>query len=163
MAVFLRALRALFPLLHLRFWVFSVLIIFGVLTALSEGLSISLFIPLVQGQLGEGSVGFVGRLSALFQGIPADRRIFWVGASVLVCVVLENVLSYGYSLVSYWINASISHRLRSGIFSSCSGGPGLSGRSRLWQIAQHSGHRHLARHRRVRSFSQHPSSTCVSR
>ena len=116
MAVFLRALRALFPLLHLRFWVLSVLIILGVLTALSEGLSISLFIPLVQSQLGAGSAGVVGRLSALFQGIPADRRILWVGGSVLACVVLKNVLSYGYSLVSYWVNASISHRLRSGIF-----------------------------------------------
>jgi ATP-binding cassette, subfamily B, bacterial MsbA len=116
MAVFLRALRALFPLLHLRFWALSLLIILGVLTALTEGLSISLFIPLVQSQLGAGSAGVVGRLGALFQGIPADRRIFWVGASVLVCVVLKNVLSYGYSLVSYRINASISHRLRSGIF-----------------------------------------------
>jgi hypothetical protein len=38
MAAFLPALRALFPLLHLRFWVLSVLIILGVLTALSEGL-----------------------------------------------------------------------------------------------------------------------------
>jgi hypothetical protein len=79
MAAFLPALRALFPLLHLRFWVLSVLIILGVLTALSEGLSISLFIPLVQSQLGTGSSGVVGRLSALFQGIPADRRILSAG------------------------------------------------------------------------------------
>ena len=51
MAVLLRALRALFPILRLRAWVLSGMIILGVLVALSEGISISLFIPLVQDQI----------------------------------------------------------------------------------------------------------------
>jgi hypothetical protein len=51
MAATLRALRALFPVLRLKPWVLGAMIILGVLAALSEGLSISLFIPLVQNQM----------------------------------------------------------------------------------------------------------------
>ncbi len=115
MAAALRALRALLPVLRLQPWVISVMIILGVLTALSEGLSISLFIPLVQSQMGTGSAGFTGRMTALFQAIPAERRLLWIGASLLLCVVLKNVLSYSYFLLSQWVNASIGHRLRCGI------------------------------------------------
>jgi hypothetical protein len=60
MVVLLRALRALFPLLRLQSWVLLVMLVLGVLTALSEGLSISLFIPLVQNQIGTGSTGMIG-------------------------------------------------------------------------------------------------------
>ena len=115
MAVLLRALRALFPLLRLRPWMLSAMIILGVLTALSEGLSISLFIPLVQNQMGTETAGVVGRINALFQGIPAERRLFWIGLSILLCLLLKNVLSYSYSLLSHWVNALIGHRLRCGI------------------------------------------------
>jgi ATP-binding cassette, subfamily B, bacterial MsbA len=115
MALLLRALRALFPLLRLRRWVLLAMIILGVLTALSEGLSISLFIPLVQNQMGTGNAGLIGRMTAIFQGIPAETRLLWIGLSILLCVVLKNVLSYSYSLLFQWVNASISHRLRCGI------------------------------------------------
>ncbi len=116
MAVLLRALRALFPLLRLRRWMVSVIIILGVLTALSEGLSISLLVPLIQNQMGTADAGVIGRMTALFQGIPADRRLWWIGVSILMLVVLKNILSYSYSLLFQWVNASISHRLRCGIF-----------------------------------------------
>jgi ATP-binding cassette, subfamily B, bacterial MsbA len=115
MIVLLRALRALFPLLRLQPWVLSVMMILGVLTALSEGLSISLFIPLVQNQMGTGNAGIIGKMTALFQGIPAETRFLWIGLSILLCVVLKNVLSYTYSLLFQRVNASISHRLRCGI------------------------------------------------
>jgi subfamily B ATP-binding cassette protein MsbA len=115
MAILLRALRALFPLLRLRPWVLSAMITLGVLTALSEGLSISLFIPLVQNQMGTGSAGMTGRIAALFEAIPAEKRLLWIGLSLLLCVVLKNVLSYSYFLLSQWVNASIGHRLRCGI------------------------------------------------
>ncbi len=59
MAVLVHALRALFPLLRLQRWMLSVMIILGVLTALSEGLSISLLVPLVQNQMGPGMPAFL--------------------------------------------------------------------------------------------------------
>ena len=116
MAVLLRALRALFPLLRLQRWMVLVIIILGVLTALSEGLSISLLVPLIQNQMGTGDAGVIGKMTAVFQGIPAERRLWWIGVSILMLVVLKNVLSYSYSLLFQWVNASISHRLRCGIF-----------------------------------------------
>jgi subfamily B ATP-binding cassette protein MsbA len=116
MIVLLRALRALFPLLRLQRWMVSVIIILGVLTALSEGLSISLLIPLIQNQIGTADAGVVGKMTAVFQGIPAERRLWWIGVSILMLVVLKNILSYTYSLLFQWVNASISHRLRCGIF-----------------------------------------------
>src|SRR5260370_23642289 len=94
----------------------SVIIILGVLTALSEGLSISLLVPLVQNQMGTADAGVLGRITAMFQGIPADRRLWWIGLSILLCVVLKNILSYNYSLLFQWVNASMSDRLRCGIF-----------------------------------------------
>lgn len=115
MVVLLRALRALFPLLRLRPWVLSVMIVLGVLAALSEGLSISLFIPLIQNQVGAGGAGVMGKISTLFQGIPVEMRLLWIGLSILLCLVLKNVLSYSYSLLFQQVNASISHRLRCGI------------------------------------------------
>jgi ATP-binding cassette, subfamily B, bacterial MsbA len=115
MIVLLRALRALFPLLRLQSWVLSLMIVLGVLTALSEGLSISLFIPLVQSQMGPASAGLIGKISVLFQGIPAETRLLWIGLSILLCVVLKNALSYSYSLLFQRVNASISHRLRCGV------------------------------------------------
>ena len=116
MAVLLRALRALFPVLRLRAWMLSGMILLGVLAALSEGLSITLFIPLVQNQIGSQTVGFAGRLTTLFQGIPQERRLLCIGASIFLCMVLKNVLSYSYSLLFFAVNSSIGHRLRSGIF-----------------------------------------------
>ena len=116
MVVLLRALRALLPLLRLRRWMVAVIIILGVLTALSEGLSISLLVPFIQNQMGTADAGVIGRMTALFQGIPAERRLWWIGVSILMLVVLKNILSYSYSLLFQWVNASISHRLRCGIF-----------------------------------------------
>ena len=115
MAVLLRALRALFPALRLRPWVLSGMIILGVLAALSEGLSISLFIPLVQDQMGTKTAGSAGRLAQIFQGIPSEHRLLWIGFSILLCMVLKNVLSYSYSLLFHSVNASIGHRIRCGI------------------------------------------------
>ena len=114
MAVLLRTLRALFPVLRLRAWMLSGMIVLGVLAALSEGLSITLFIPLVQNQMGTQTPG-TGRLTAIFQAIPSEHRLLWIGFGIFLCMVLKNVLSYGYSLLFQSVNSLIGHRLRCGI------------------------------------------------
>jgi ATP-binding cassette, subfamily B, bacterial MsbA len=115
MGVLLRALKALLPILRLRVWVLSGMIVLGVLVALSEGLSISLFIPLVQDQMGTQTAGVTGRLTAFFQAIPSQHRFLWIVLSIFLCMVLKNVLSYSYSLLFQSVNSSIGHRLRCGI------------------------------------------------
>src|SRR6516162_1293082 len=94
MAILLRALRALFPVLRLRAWVLVSMIILGVLAALSEGLSISLFIPLVQDQMRTQTAGVAGRLAALFQGVRLGQRFCGLGCSIFRCMVLKTCLSY---------------------------------------------------------------------
>jgi hypothetical protein len=84
MAVLLRALRALLPVLRLQPWVLSGMIILGMLAALSEGLSISLFIPLIQHQMQTQTTGLTGRLTALFEAVPSGHRFLWIGFSILL-------------------------------------------------------------------------------
>jgi ATP-binding cassette, subfamily B, bacterial MsbA len=115
MGVLLRGLKALFPVLRLQPWVLVVMILLGVLAALSEGLSISLFVPLVQDQMGAQTTGAIGRLTTLFQAIPSGQRLLWIGSTIFLCMVLKNLLSYSYSLLFQSVNASIGHRLRCGI------------------------------------------------
>src|SRR6516225_7656414 len=115
MAVLLRALRALFPVLRLRAWMLSGMILLGVLAALSEGLSITLFIPLVQNQMGSQTAGVAGRLTTLFQGIRPEHRLLWIGFSIFLLMVLKNLLSYSYSLLFFSVNSLIGHRLRCSI------------------------------------------------
>src|SRR6201984_3246531 len=115
MVLLLRALKVLFPLLRVRRWVLSVMILLGVMAALSEGLSISLFVPLIQNQMSSGADEMMGKLGALYQGVPGERRFLWMGLSILLCVVLKNVLSYSYSLLMQRVSASIGHRLRCGV------------------------------------------------
>jgi subfamily B ATP-binding cassette protein MsbA len=115
MIALLRALKALSPLLRLQRWVISVMIVLGLLAALSEGLSISLFVPLIQNQMGSGPDELMGKLGGLYQGVPLETRFLWMGLSILLCVVLKNALSYSYSLLMQKVSASIGHRLRRGV------------------------------------------------
>ncbi len=117
MATLLRALKALFPLLRLQPWLLSGMITLGVLAALSEGLSISLFIPLVQDQMGTQTAGAAERFAELFQWIPSQQRLLWIGFSIVLCMVLKNVLSYSYALLFQGVNAQITHRIRCGVLS----------------------------------------------
>jgi ATP-binding cassette, subfamily B, bacterial MsbA len=110
-----RSFRALFPVLRLRPWVLSGMIVLGVLAALSEGLSISLFIPMVLGQMGGQTGGGHGRLNAFFQAIPSEQRFLWIGLGIFLFMVLKNVLIYSYTLIFQSVNASIGHRLRCAI------------------------------------------------
>jgi len=61
MIILLRALRALFPLLRLRPWLLALMIGVGILAALSERGSISLYVPLVQSQFWPASGGLIGK------------------------------------------------------------------------------------------------------
>lgn len=72
-------IKKLFPLLNLYPWAIPVIIILGILTSLSEGLGISLFIPFLQSlepgsQSGSGT--FLGTiLNRLFSDIPPSNRL----------------------------------------------------------------------------------------
>jgi len=108
-------LRELLLVARIRPVHLGLLIILGLLTAISEGLSITLIIPLIQSQTGTGSNEIASRLSDLFSIFPEDQRLFWISASLLACILLKNALSYAYNLFFQWTNGTIGHRLRSRI------------------------------------------------
>lgn len=114
----LRLLRSLLSILKLQRWLPPTLLFLGVLTALSEGLTITLLIPLVQSQsvitvaTPQGALHF---LNGLFESIPPERRLLVIAGIMIVGLLVKNGLSYGYFLLFNSANASINHRLRCGI------------------------------------------------
>jgi ATP-binding cassette, subfamily B, bacterial MsbA len=133
MSAILRALRLLWPVLRLRWWMLALLTLLGLLTALSEGFSISLIIPL----LASGTEGAQQNtnywFARLFSPFSGAERTMIIAVCFLAGVALKNALSYSYGLLSGWLNAAISHRLRSGILNQ------VLSLSQLYLDAQESG------------------------
>jgi ATP-binding cassette, subfamily B, bacterial MsbA len=115
MLAILRALRLLRPLLRLRWWMLALLILLGLLSAISEGFSISLIIPLLASGAESAQQNTNHWFARLFSRFSGNQRVMMIAACFLAGVVLKNALSYAYGLLARWLNATISHRLRSGI------------------------------------------------
>ncbi len=115
MLAILRALRLLRPVLQLRWWMLALLILLGLLTAISEGFSISLIIPLLASGAESAQQSTSHWFAQLFSRFSGNQRIMMIAACFLAGVVLKNALSYAYGVLSRWLNATMSHRLRSSI------------------------------------------------
>jgi subfamily B ATP-binding cassette protein MsbA len=113
MSTILRALRLLRPVLRLRWWMLALLILLGLLTAISEGFSISLIIPLLASGTEGAQQNTNHWFARLFSHFSGDQRVMIIAATFLAGVVLKNALSYAYGLLSRWLNAAMVHRLRS--------------------------------------------------
>lgn len=107
----LRALRELWPVLELGPWMVPALIVLGLLSALSEGFSILLIVPL----LTTGATGLLQGFAAWFDSFPAEWRMPVIIGCMLAGVLLKNAMAYAYSVLFNWLSADVSHQLRSGI------------------------------------------------
>lgn len=112
---------ALLPLLRLYPWSIPALIVLGIFASLAEGVGIGLFIPLLQslahtGPPAQTGNGLVDTLSGLFSGTPPEQRLLVISACILAAIGLKAALTYGHGALFHWLDARISHRLRSGIF-----------------------------------------------
>lgn len=116
----IKVIRILIPLLKLYPWAIPAIIILGILSSLSEGFGISLFIPFIQNlaQAPNQSVdkNFLGFLSKIFTQIPASHRLLVIPLCIFGSILLKNCLAYSNTILFSWLNSRISHRLRSGIF-----------------------------------------------
>ena len=115
MSTILRALRLLRPILRLRWWMLALLILLGLAAALSEGFSISLIIPLLSSGTEGAQQNTKYWFLRLFSGFSGEQRVMIISICFLAGVALKNVLSYAYGMFSLWLNAAMSHRIRSGI------------------------------------------------
>jgi len=107
-------------LLKLYPWAIPVIVTLGILSSLSEGLGISLFIPFLQSLDQTASSAASSRLTELLNqvlaAIPHAEGRFVIPLLILASILLKNCLTYSNRMLSYWLNMQISHRLRSGIF-----------------------------------------------
>ena len=111
----------LIPLLGLYPWGIPSIILLGILSSLAEGVGISLFIPFIRsldsttGFQGDG-IWLVDSLNRLFCNVAHDDRLMIISLCILGSVLLKATLSFGNCFLYGWLDARISHRLRSGIF-----------------------------------------------
>ena len=116
-----KAIKPLIPLLKLYPWSIPAIIILGLLSSLSEGLGISLFIPLLQSlvqttsQIGGGDF-FLVFINQLFIHVSPNNRFLILTLCIFASILLKNCLTYTNAILFSWLNSRISHRLRSGIF-----------------------------------------------
>lgn len=116
-----QTIKNLLPLIKFYPWAIPAIVVLGILSSLSEGLGISLFIPLLQSiqqadsQTASGNffLNFIGRI---FFGVPPDYRFLFIAGFIFACVLLKSCLAYSNAVLFSWLNSRISHRLRSGIF-----------------------------------------------
>lgn len=118
----MRVIQLLLPLLRLYPWAIPVLITLGCLASLSEGLGISLFMPLLQ-HLGSNPTapmvagsGLVQWLNYLFIHIPANARLPVIALGICLSIISKNAIVYTNSVLFAWVNSQINHQLRSRIF-----------------------------------------------
>ena len=113
--------RTLLPLFRLYPWSIPALVFLGMLASLAEGVGIGLFVPLLQSldqtrNTAETGNGLVDALGGLFGGVPAEQRLEMISVCILASIALKAALTYGHAALFHWLDAHISHRLRSGIF-----------------------------------------------
>ncbi|MER3435135.1 MAG: ABC transporter ATP-binding protein [Leptolyngbya sp. ERB_1_1] len=116
-----QAIQGLLPLIKLYPWAIPTIVVLGILSSLSEGLGISLFIPLLQSvqQANSpiaGGNSFLQFINQIFSGIPAEYRFIPIAGFIFACIVVKSGLAYSNAALFAWLNSQISHRLRSGIF-----------------------------------------------
>lgn len=118
------AIKALLPLLNLYPWALPVVVILGVVTSFLEGFGISLFIPFLQtfyqssANLAEND-STLNFFSGLFGSVPSEFRFLVIALCIFGSILLKNVLGYFSNVVSQWLSAHISHRIRSQVFRQC--------------------------------------------
>lgn len=115
---FAQAIRTLAPVMRDRWWTIPVLVVLGILAALTEGIGIGLLIPLFATMFGSGAGSetagaFLGGLGA---GMSEEERVRVLVAIVLVLVVARALIQFSYDAVSVWFGGLLVHRLHRSLF-----------------------------------------------
>ncbi|CAN5921625.1 ABC transporter ATP-binding protein [soil metagenome] len=111
--------QPLLALLRTYRWAVPTIVVLGTCAALAEGVGLSLFIPLLSSadvaDTG-GNTWWAQRLFDLFEGVPPDRRVAAIAVCILTAITLRATLTYANAALFAWLDARISHRLRSQLF-----------------------------------------------
>ncbi|MFP5270926.1 ABC transporter ATP-binding protein [Coleofasciculus sp.] len=116
-----KVIKRLLLLLKIYPWAIPAIVTLGILSSVSEGLGVSLFIPFLQNlsQTSNPTVSdnaLIGFLNQFLSTVPTSQRLVVIPLFIFGAIVLKNCLTYGNSVLLAWLNSRISHRLRSRIF-----------------------------------------------
>jgi subfamily B ATP-binding cassette protein MsbA len=116
----LRLIGRLFSLARGSLWFLPAMSALAILSAVFEGLSLALLIPLVK-QLGNpaGPAGKFGPLEwfrELIEALPSGARLPAILGAILVAVLAKSIVNYGNYAFLGVVYGRLSHRLRVGIF-----------------------------------------------
>lgn len=114
--------QRLWPLTEDYRWIALTTVGLGILASLSEGIGISLMIPLLQSLELESfkttqPQGWVGFLERPLQEFSADHRLIIISVAITIAILLKNVLAYINKALFSWFSQRVGHQLRSKIFS----------------------------------------------
>ena len=118
----LKTIRLLAPLFRGRRWALPAIVVLGSLASLSEGLGLSLVVPLLETLNGEtrGPIagGRLGQILAwLVDALPDGNPLPYIAGLIVAMTVLKGVLRYGHSILSGRLNSEVTDQLRRRLFS----------------------------------------------
>ncbi|MFP4087203.1 MAG: ABC transporter ATP-binding protein [Desulfobacteraceae bacterium] len=116
-----RTTRALFSFFGFYPWAMPLIIILGSLSALAEGFGISLFIPFLHALEqptfhSDTRIWLADALMGLFKQIPPGHRLITIAVCMFASICLKALLSFSTTTLFGWLDARITHRLRSSLF-----------------------------------------------
>lgn len=97
------------------FW-FTATLVLGALSSLSEGVGITLFIPILNSVQKGGDASIMPRSFARFLPQAAENQLELLVACVFVLLILKNLLLYVNRALLSWVNTRTGHELRQRIF-----------------------------------------------
>ena len=112
----LEVVRSLAPVRAWHPWVVPSSVALGLLAALSEGIGLSLFMPLLYSAHGVFSPSEGGPLGAwladAFASIPRPERLPVIAIAIMVLVFVKNLFVYLNEVTKSWIRTLLVHSLR---------------------------------------------------
>ena len=111
--------KAFHPLLRRHRAALGVIIVLGTLSALAEGIGMSLVIPFFRELAGGSAPGashYVRFLDRMLASLPAGYRTSLIPAVIFAIVIAKNVLSYVCDCLCAWLKLRVGHELRGGLF-----------------------------------------------
>ncbi len=112
----LAVIRALAPLRRWHPWIVPSTVALGLLAALSEGIGLSLFMPLlysIDGAFAGAEHGpLADALARVFSSLPASKRLLAISIGIMGLVFAKNLLLYLNEVLKSWIRTLLVHSLR---------------------------------------------------
>jgi len=116
----IKAIKNLLPFLKLFPWTIPLIIVLGIISSIAEFIGIVLIIPILQPlQASTPSVTsnpFLKYLDTLFIDIPSEQRLVVIILCIVAAILIKALIYYTYLNLSIWLNARITHRLRSQLY-----------------------------------------------